>query len=130
MNRYALSLTLCLSVSLTCLAQQPSLSTRAQKIKTEVGAFSPGDKMSVIRQDGPEEFGTLASSGSEEFVLDDIDIKRQVHLRYEDVRKIRRGYGRYNFVAKRHTDAHKSMIVGIVVIGVLIGLIVAAAYAA
>ena len=49
--------------------------------------------------------------------------------RYEDVRKLKNGYGGYNLIRGRHTDRKKGFIVGAVVIGGLAALIGAVAAA-
>lgn len=80
--------------------------------------------MTVIRKDGAECHGSLVASSSESFSLSEVDERRNVDLRYEDVKKVRRGYGGYNSVTGRHVDLVRSRVV---FIGVLVALVVVVA---
>lgn len=129
--RLARQIFLCLVFSggaiASCLAQKPTLSPKAEVIRHQVEQLSPGAKISVIPYQGRKEFGTYLSSDPESFTFHDVDTKADMTLRYEDVKHIRNGYGGYNSIARRHTDRTRSLIIGVVVIGALIGLVFAAA---
>jgi hypothetical protein len=77
----------------------------------------------------PEEFGNFVSSNQEAFTFYDIDRKRNVTLPFEEVRRVKSGYGGYNSVQRRHTDHTKGLIISLIVIGSLGALIAAAAAA-
>ena len=111
----------------SCAAQQAPLSPKAAAIRNQVQQLSPGAKISVIPLQGREEFGSYLSSGPEAFVFHDVDTKIDVTLRYEEVKRIRNGYGGYNSIAQHHTDRHRALIIGVVVIGAILGLAFAAA---
>jgi hypothetical protein len=78
------------SISLPlCQAQQttPPLSAPAAKIRATVQALVPGAHLTVIRKDGAEYQGSLVASSSESFSLSEVDERRNVDSRYEDVKK-------------------------------------------
>src|ERR1700722_3591268 len=80
---------------------------RTIAVKEKVGRLSPQAHISVIPLQGEEEFGTFLSSDQEGFTFHDIDRKIDVSLKYEDVRKVKDGYGGYNHSAGKHTDRTK-----------------------
>jgi hypothetical protein len=128
--RSTLIVALCCALTLSTTAQQtptpPPLSQHASEVKAHVARLHLGDKMSVIPVHGPEAYGTLLSAGEESFRFHDVDTKADIELRYEDARLVRSGYGGYNFPRQRHTDAHRSLIIGLIVgVGLLGGLLIA-----
>jgi len=104
--RTPIILGLCLALTVSATAQQAplasvALSKRAEKVKTAIGKLRPGDKLSVIPAAGPEEYDTNAD----------------VAFRFEDVRKVRDGYGGYNSFAHKHVDRTRSRIAVACVLG-------------
>jgi uncharacterized protein (DUF2249 family) len=120
--RTPIVLGLCLALTLSATAQQASLapialSKRAEKVKTAIGKLSPGGKLSVIPTHGPEEYGALLSSTDNAFTFHDVDTNADVLFRFEDVRKVREGYGGYNNFAHKHVDRTRSRIAIACVLG-------------
>jgi hypothetical protein len=89
--------------------------------------MSPNSKISIISAQNRERYGTLNSAADLSFSFHDIDDKTDLTLSYEDVAKVRAGYGGYNSVTHRHTDHTHALIIGGIVVAGLIGLIVIAA---
>jgi hypothetical protein len=119
---------LAFALPLTGLAQQgPTLSKRAEGVKNKVIALAPNDRISVIPLQDQEEYGTLLSHDEDAFTFYDVDRKANVTLRYTDVRKVKSGYGGYSSVTRRHTDHTKAVVIALIVVGVLGGVIGAAA---
>ncbi len=111
-------------------AQQPaSPSKTATKVKAKVETLTPQAHISVIPVQGEEEFGAFSSREANGFTFYDVDRKTEVSFRYEDVRKVKDGYGGYNHLRRRHTDRTKAFVAGAVVVGSLVALIVAVALA-
>lgn len=111
-------------------AQQPaSPSKTATKVKAKVETLASQAHISVIPAQGEEEFGAFVSSDADGFTFYDVDRKTDVSFRYEDVRKVKDGYGGYNHLRRRHTDRTKALVAGAVVVGALVALIVAVALA-
>jgi hypothetical protein len=82
-----------------------------------------------VRADAAEEFGRFISNDQDGFTLFDNDQKSNVTLRYEEVRRIKDGYGDKNHAVQRHVDRRKRLIIVAVVVGGLALLIGAAAAA-
>ena len=123
-------LSIFLSLVQTTFGQQvPALSKRTVSVKEKADKLVPNARISVVREHAEEKFGNFISNNSEGLTFFDIDRKANMTLRYEEVRKIKDGYGGYNSFAKRHTDRTKAMVVVLVTAGALLALIVAAAAA-
>ena len=105
----------------------PPLSAKAQSVRRKANSLAPRSHISVLPKKAQEEFGTFLASDAESFTFHDIDRKVDVTLRYEDVKKIKDGYGGYNHLNHKHVDREKQLIVVAVVVGGLVALIVAAA---
>lgn len=58
-----------------------------------------------------------------------MDQKQDVTLKYDDVKKVKDGYGGYNSIQGKHTDRTKRLVIVLVVVGVL-GAVIGAAAAA
>jgi len=119
----ALALILCLTLAVSTTAQQTqSLSKDALNVKQQVFALAVGAHISVVRRGAPEEFGTFVSAEDSAFTFYDVDTKTEVHLKFEEVRKVKNGYGGYNSLRQRHVDRDKSHIIGIAIVGGLLAL--------
>lgn len=114
----------------TIRAQQVApLSAKAAAVKQKADHLSPRAPISVVRLDADEEFGTFLSNDQEGFTFYDIDRRADVTLKYETVKKIKDGYGGYNYAVHRHVDRERNLVIAAVVLGGLAVLLVAAAAA-
>ena len=104
-------------------------SQHGAQVKAQVDKLATGDKLSVIPFHAAEEYGTLISKDPDSFTFYDVDTKATVQLRFENVKKVKAGYGGYNSMRGRHTDRTKSFVAGIFIMGGLIALVLAAASA-
>ena len=76
---------------------------------------------------GTEYHGRLLAIAEEEFSIHEVDLKRNMTLRYSDVNRARKNYGGKRIGGQRVSPS-KSVIIGMVAIGaLLIFLIVALA---
>ena len=125
----ALAILLVNNCVLLGIGQAVPLSTKAEAVKRKADTLRPHDHISVIPLRSREEYGEFMSDDANGFTFFDIDLKQDVVLRYEDVKKIKNGYGGYNTVTGRHTD-HTRGVFFVVLFAVLIGSIAGAAAAA
>ena len=116
--------------TLVSVAQQaPVTSKTASAVKHKVEGLAPHAHITVIRTGAPEEFGEFISHDQDGFTFYDVDQKQSVTLRYDEVKKVKDGYGGYNSIRGRHTDRTKGLIVALALAGVLGALIGTAAAA-
>jgi small nuclear ribonucleoprotein (snRNP)-like protein len=109
----------------TAQAQQGpvSLSAKAEKIRHRVTALSLGSPITVIMKNKAEYHGSLGAVRDAEFVVNEMDENRPLTVRYEDVNKLRNGYGGYNSVSGRHVNPFRSKVAAAVVLGGIVALV-------
>jgi hypothetical protein len=109
-----------------CQAQQTTapLSSHAQRIQTKVQALPAGARLTAILKDKTEYHGHLSSVDGAGFRLEEVDLKREIAVSYEDVKKLRNGYGGMNHAVGHHVDPVRSRIAMCAVFGALILLVV------
>lgn len=133
MRDFGRTLIVCILITgmtLTSVAQQaPATSKTATAVKQKVEGLTPQAHITVIRTGAREEFGDFISHSQDGFTFYDVDQKQDVTFRYDEVKKIKDGYGGYNSIQGRHTDRSKGLMIALVLVGVLGALIGAAAAA-
>jgi len=77
----------------------------------------------------PSYHGDLREPRDDSFSLYEVDERQTLTIGYEDVKKIRRGYGGYNSVSGRHVDPLHSRIAVIALLGGLVAILVVTAVA-
>jgi hypothetical protein len=125
-------MTLLLIVSMLGLGyaqQMPVLSRHASAVKRKVDQLSPNAPISVIKVQGSEQYGQFQSDDNQSFTFFDIDLRKNVTLSFEEVRKIKAGYAGKNSLHQRHTDRTKIIVITVITLGAIGGLIAAAASA-
>lgn len=106
------------------LAQSPPpLSPHAVKIKARVQALPADAKLTVNMLDDSQYCGTVQNVDAESFSMHEVDLKRTLTVRYEDVQKVRKGYGGKGFGGRR-VYPRTNMITALVFVGVLFGLVI------
>jgi len=112
-----------------CTAQQATitLSPSAQKIRQKVRALSAGAEVTLLMKRRPEYHGDLISAGDLNLLLYEVDEKRKIEVSYEDIKKVRRGYGGYNTISGHHVDLVRRRIAVIALGAVLVAIGVAVA---
>jgi hypothetical protein len=104
-----------------------ALSPSAVKIRNAVRSLSPGEKVTILRKGKPSYHGSLVSAGDDSFLLYEVDERQTVTIPYEEVKKVRRGYGGYNSVSGRHVDPLRNRIAALAVLGALVAVVLAVA---
>jgi hypothetical protein len=101
----------------------PPLSTGAAKVRAKITSLSPGTKLTVLMKNKEEYHGDLQESDQQSFSLYGVDEKQNLVIQYEDVKKVRLGYGGYNSVSGRHVDPFRSHIAVIAVVASLVVIV-------
>ena len=117
----------------TCVVQGQQvgapLSPSAARIRSAIRSFLRGQKLTILMKGKPSYHGDLREAGDHSFVIYEVDEKRTLTIGYEDVKKVRRGYGGYNSATGRHVDPLRSRIAVIAVVGGLVATVLAVALA-
>ena len=68
-------------------------SSNAESIKSQVAKIGVMGTITVFMPGGGEYYGNIRQVNANDFTVNEVDLHREVTLRYADVKKIRRGYG-------------------------------------
>jgi len=105
-------------------APLPPLSPAASEIRAKVNALPIGGKLTVNMIDGKQYCGNLQSIEGEAFSLREVDLKAVVTVHYEDVKRVRKNYGRPGFSGRR-VYPRTNRIAALAVLGGLMALVFA-----
>jgi hypothetical protein len=101
------------------------LCAQPAQVKAQVEALPIGGKLTVNMLDGSEYYGNLKSIEADTFTIREVDLKRELTLRYDEVKKVRKDYGRRGFSGRR-VHPRKNLIAGLAVLGALLTLVIVA----
>jgi hypothetical protein len=106
-------------IALQLSAQTPQV----EKIRQQVGRIGNLNNVTVAMRDGHEYYGLITQVRQEDFLLNEVDLNREITVRFQDVKKVREGYGtRRNLYGRRiHPRTH--LIVTLAVVGGLLALV-------
>jgi hypothetical protein len=104
--------------------QLPPLAPAAAEIRAKVQALPIGGKLTVNMSNGTQYCGNLRSIEGETFSVREVDLKTVVTVRYEDVERVRKDYGRPGFGARR-VHPRTNRIAMIAILGGLLALVFA-----
>jgi len=68
-------------------------------------------------RDGHEYYGWITQVAGEDFSIIEVDLKREISLRYQDVKKVREGYGTGRNLYGRRIHPRTQLIVTLAVVG-------------
>ena len=108
-----------LLIALQLGAQTPQV----EKIRQQVGKIGNLNNVTVSMRDGHEYYGSITQIGREDFSVQEVDLNREITLRYQDVKKVREGYGTTRNLYGRRIHPRTKLIVTLAVVGGLIALV-------
>ena len=86
--------------------QQPAPSEKQiEKVMHDVFNVGVGQRMTVFLRNGDTLHGTLAQIREETFEVSEVDMRQTLTVRYDEVKKIRGGYGGVNLFTGKTTNA-------------------------
>ena len=102
----------------------PPLTPAAAEIRAKVQALPIGGKITLNMSIGTQYCGNLHSVEGETFSLREVDLKTVVTVRYEDVERVRKDYGRPGFSGRR-VHPRTNHIAMIAILGGLLAVVFA-----
>jgi hypothetical protein len=102
---------------------QNSPEAKARENVSKIGLH--GD-ITVYMPDGQEYYGAVSRIGTDDFSVDEVDQRREVTLKYSDVKKVRSGYGSGRAINGRRIHPTKRLWVMVAVVGGLLTLVLVA----
>lgn len=103
--------------------QQPTTEQTA-KIKQQLEGFKLDTKVTIDLFDGRRFFGTLKSIEATEILLADYDTKQLVTLRYDQVKKVRKGISGINATTGRRTPGSCAVTITAIAVGAVLVILV------
>jgi hypothetical protein len=100
------------------------LTAAAARIRSQVENLPVGGRLTVNMLDGSQYCGNLHSIEAGSFSIREVDLNKVLTLRYEDVQRIRKDYGRKGFGGRR-VHPRTNRIAALVVLGGLLVLVFA-----
>ncbi len=97
------------------------------KLKQQVEKTGIGKKITVIRLDGREFYGSVNSIEADGFQINEVDLKQTVSFKYNELKKVRKGYGGKNYAVGKRVKPGRGLLIGAAIFGtlfVILGIIV------
>ena len=101
---------------------------RTDKVRAQAQNLTVGGKATINMLDGAQYCGAVASIDPDSLLMHEVDLKRDLTLRYDTIQRIRKGYGRPGFGGRR-VYPRTNLIAGVAILGGLITLVVVAVVA-
>jgi hypothetical protein len=103
-----------------CLLGQTGPEAKVRKGVDKIGL--QGD-ITVYMPDGLEYYGSVSRIGTDDFSVAEVDQRREVTLRYSDVKNVRGGYGTGRAINGKRIHPRKRLWVMVAVVGGLLTLV-------
>ncbi|MCI0420319.1 MAG: hypothetical protein L0312_14025 [Acidobacteria bacterium] len=104
----------------TSTSQAPGLDPAAQRIKQKVEAIGIAKRITVILKNGEERYATVAAIGPDTFRIIEVDLKQELTFGYEEVKQVRKDYGRKNAITGKRVNPLWGRVVGLVLVGTFV----------
>src|SRR5438552_2842521 len=69
------------------------LAAETQKIKDQIVKIGTGSEITIVRRDGQEFYGSIEKIDTDSVILRDADLKANVEIIYQQIKKVSKGYG-------------------------------------
>jgi len=96
---------------------------QAAKIRQQVGKIGVLGNVTVSIVNGPEYYGSISRIGADDFSIHEVDQRREIVVRYSEVRRVREGYGTTRNIRGQRIHPRTKLIVTLAVVGGLLALV-------
>ena len=101
-------------------SQMKQIQTAAkEKLKKQVEKIGVGGKITVIRLDKRDFYGTVSSIEANGFQIVEVDLKQTLSFKYNELKKIKSGDGERNLLSGKRVNPKKGWLYGIAIFGTL-----------
>lgn len=120
----AITFALALGNNAPAFCQSPqNIPSQVQKVKDQVQKLGITKRATVILLTGKEYYGAISKIEPDSFEIAEVDLKQKLSFDYKDVKKVRKGYGGWNYVSGKRVNPRTNLIVAIALAGGLIALV-------
>ena len=106
-----------------CAASAAAQSPQANRIHQQVDRIGALGTITVNLRDGHEYYGTVSRIDAAEFTVNEVDLGREITLRYQEVSRVRSGYGETRNIYGRRIHPRTKLIVTLAVVGGLLAVV-------
>ncbi|MCY7376730.1 MAG: hypothetical protein LH472_12290 [Pyrinomonadaceae bacterium] len=92
---------------------------KLEKLKKQVEKIGIGGKITVIRLDERDFYGSVSSIEADGFQIVEVDLKQTVGFKYAELKKINKGDGEKNLFSGRRVNPQKGWLYGVAIFGTL-----------
>ena len=96
----------------------------AEKIRRDVEKIGIGKKITLIFKDSTENYGTITAIAQDRLSIAEVDLKKQIDVGFDELKKVRKNFGGKGFMGKRPNPMW-GWIAGAALIGALFALVFA-----
>jgi len=95
---------------------------QVETVKRQVRQFGVAQNVTVVMRTGQEYYGAITRIEGDHFEVAEVDLKQVVSVPFDEVKKVRPGYGRLNHLRGKRVNPQTSLLVGLGIVGGLIGI--------
>ena len=96
---------------------------QADKIHSHVDKIGTLGNITVSTMGGAEYYGSVSRIGADDFSINEVDQRREITLRYSEVKRVRAGYGTTRNIRGQRIHPRTKLIVTLAVVGGLLALV-------
>jgi hypothetical protein len=90
------------------------LEAETKKVKEKIEKIGKGNKITIVKRDGKEFYGSVLDIGENTVRIDEVDLKVAVEIDYQQIKKVSEGYGSGKTISgKRHSTRRTLVTIGI-----------------
>lgn len=90
---------------------------RIEELRKQVEKIGIGKKITVIKLDEREFYGSVSSIEADGFQIDEVDLKQTINFKYTELKKVRKGFGGKNYAVGKRVNPFRSLLIGAAVVG-------------
>jgi len=105
-----------------CFAQTNSANSsknKAEKLKKKVEKIGLGGKITAVRFDGRDFYGTVTDIEADGFEMVEVDSKQTIKFKYAELKKIHKGDGETNLITGKRNNPQRGWLYGLAIFGTL-----------
>ena len=101
----------------------PGQTPQTDKIRQQVGKIGVLGNLTVSMIGGTDYYGSVSRIDTDDFSINEVDQRREVTVRYSEVKKVRVDYGTTRNIRGQRIHPHTKLIVALAVVGGLLALV-------
>ncbi len=110
---------LCFAQTNSTNQSQKKKTDTIEKLKKQVEKIGIGGKITVIRVDQRDFYGSVSNIEADGFQIIEVDLKQTVSFKYTEIKKIKTGDGEKNLITGKRVNPRRGWLYGLAIFGTL-----------